>query len=69
MELQIAWVRDRRYARSLARLGASLGDLAGGLWGPGLGARAEGAEDRDEGPKEDWLLEEDAFAPRHLTSR
>ena len=69
VELQIAWVRDRKYARSLARLGASLGDLAGGLWGPGLGARTEGAEDRDEGPKEDWLLEEDAFAPRHLTSR
>ena len=69
VELQIAWVRDRKYARSLARLGASLGDLAGGLWGPGLGARTEGAEDRDEGPKEDWLLEEDAFAPQHLTSR
>ena len=67
VELQIAWVRDRRYARSLARLGAGLSTLGQGLWGS---SPKEEEEEEEEPPKkEDWLLEEDAFAPQHLTSR
>ena len=69
VELQLAWIRDRQYARSLARLAAGAAALFRSTKTIVQDDDAADDDGDDRAEPEAWMVEEDAFAPLVLTSQ
>ncbi|KAH8059008.1 hypothetical protein JL722_5555 [Aureococcus anophagefferens] len=73
VEVSLAWVYDRKYARSFARLMAAGGALvgaAGALFARKVQvAKEEKDEETGDGGENSWMMEEEAFVPIKLSSK